>query len=475
MVNIVNQARLFQTYRKFFGWDDESSHYEVQLYSCSSPSTSENVVLFSEDGTCALRYSGGTVVFVGVHDQDDTVYSAMAKAATSQISVKQTQLVTAALGKPDHPPQQWQRFLYLTTDHLHAPEAMLACHAKSEETADLSMLAFEVVRSGMLPNIYSSTAHSWPGGDLVEHKLQSALPSTLDAPVFALLTGGKEPSLLVARIAEDETSVCLFIGTGAGSKCRREAYKALQHANPGKFSESLSEVSTVVLSKETSPAIIGIYAALLAVNLTWRSSDDVVLIFESMDIKANAAALFGILRILEPCSARKGRSSLGQRVRETEIMNATLQNEIKIKDSKIAALSRRIKKLGGEVDMNRKAAMAAQTSSVALQVELEAVRPPIRSNVMHITDVVKGELAPMKSLASWASGLFQERTLNPPHSYPENLIHMKNPTPTKQIHASIRVRVYSGGPIFNVRDAYLCTLSHEKHLERYVTHCLNSF
>ena len=79
---------------------------------------------------------------------------------------------------------------------------MLACHARSEETTDLSMLSFEVVRNGMLPNIYASTAHSWPGGDLVEHKLQSALPSTLDGPVFVLLTGGKEPSLLVARIVE---------------------------------------------------------------------------------------------------------------------------------------------------------------------------------------------------------------------------------------------------------------------------------
>ena len=124
MVNIVNQARLFQKYRKLFGWDDESSHYDVQLYGSSFPPTSENVVLFSD--TCALRYSGGTVIFVSVHDQDGTVDSAMAKAATSQISVEHNQLVTAALGKPDHPAQQWQRFLYLTTNHLHAPEAMLA-------------------------------------------------------------------------------------------------------------------------------------------------------------------------------------------------------------------------------------------------------------------------------------------------------------------------------------------------------------
>ena len=111
MANIIKQARLFQTYRKLFGWDDEASHYDVRLYMSSSPPPSnENVVLFSEDGTCALRYSGGdSVVFISV--QDENVHDLVTKAATSHIFVKQNQLVMATLGKPEHPHGQWQRFL----------------------------------------------------------------------------------------------------------------------------------------------------------------------------------------------------------------------------------------------------------------------------------------------------------------------------------------------------------------------------
>ena len=187
MANIIKQARLFQTYRKLFGWDDEASHYDVRLYMSSSftPQSNENVVLFSEDGTCALRYSGGdSVVFISVQDETVTNF-VMAKAATSHIFVEQNQLVMATLGKPEHPQGQWQRFLYLITNHVYNPDAMLTCHARSEETTNLSMLSFEAVRNGMLPNIYASTFQNWPGGDLhVEYKF---LPSVLDGPVFRTL------------------------------------------------------------------------------------------------------------------------------------------------------------------------------------------------------------------------------------------------------------------------------------------------
>ena len=460
---MVKQARLFQNNRKLFGWDDNAVHFDVQLYDSSSDPPSGNVVLFSEDGLGALRYSTGTTVFVGLNN---VVVSELAKTATSQSYVTQDQLVMAALGKPDHPHQQWQRFAYLISGHLHAPEAMLACHARSEETTDLSLLAFEVARQGLLPKIYASTAGNWLGGDLVEFKSPLALPSVLDGPVFALL-GGQEPTLMIARVLEemdDQPGVCFFIGEGTVPALRQAAYEALQKANPGKFSTACSDVKTVSMFKDArGPAIPGLFAAVLAANPTWCTKGDVEFICTDMDTKVNVAALTSIVRVLEPCSTRKDRSSLGQRVRETELENATLKNELKlqaqVKDNEIAALKKRIMSLTKE-------SVAAKTTSVMLQAKLEAARPAPRMNVMRIADVSKDELVQMKPPASWASGDFQERTICPPHSYPGKLLH-RTAKDDLQHPAQIRVRVYEGGPVFNIRDAYLCTLSRENNFGGY--------
>ena len=241
---------------------------------------------------------------------------------------------------------------------------------------------------------------------MVEHKLQLALPSLLDGPVFLLLAGGsKNPSLLVARIVEDdgESGVCFFVGKGAGPEYCQAAYRALQLANDGKFNAVWSDVETVVLSKETSdPAIFGMYAALLAVDPTWRTSDDVARICAGMDAKANTAALASIVRVLEPCSTRKDQSSLGQRVRETELENATLKNKVALKDNQlimkdnlIAALNRRIKKLSEE-------AVAAQTVSTVLRVKLYTMQPNEfdRSKVMVLMNTTHMSIVPTKPLTN---------------------------------------------------------------------------
>ena len=465
MMSIVKQARLFQTYRKFFGWDDEAVHFEIGTYTQNqSPSTSGNVVLFSEDGSCALRYSGDTVVFLCT-DQVGTVVSAMARAATQVSVTPQEQLVVAALGKPKHPAGQWARFLYLTAGHMYEAEAMLACHARSEQTTNCASLAFDVAKNGLLPNVYASTANNWPGGQLVEYTVTTALPSVLDGPVFVLLdSSSNKPSMLVARSGET-SGVCFFVGkvTDAG---RQAAYKALQRANEGRFIAAWSDVAIVTIPKEASgSAMVGLFAALLAVDPTWSSSDDVARICASMDFKANAAALASITRILEPCSSRLDRSSLGQRVRETELENTTLKNQLKIKDNKIAALTRRIKKLGEE-------ASAAQTASAVLRVKLEAATPPARlagpSNVMRLTDISKNELVPMKSPASWASGNYQKAVIYPPFKYPMKLMNKANTSKTALVDASIRVKVFASGPLFNATDAFLCTLSNETNFERFL-------
>ncbi len=74
-----------------------------------------------------------------------------------------------------------------------------------------------------------------------------------------------------------------------------------------------------------------------------------------------------------------------------------------MKDNKIAALHRRIKKLGGDVDI----AIAMKTSCVALQVKISTLQPSEfdRANAIELINTTHmGNDVPTSVLTSWVSG-----------------------------------------------------------------------
>jgi hypothetical protein len=501
-------AKLLQQHRTAFGISAQGRTLTIVGENVLAPNNETDSIMFHTTGTVALLIErSGKALFYALEQSPDEVDITTKRAEllaeavrlsdalhpSQQIQIQvptceqATNLVFSALKAPAHDQRHWtclETLFDLALAQHKSPEDLLCvweARVSRPEAFDGPVVPlvpaevlffYEAARRGFLPSFPAQMSQN----GLLFHDLGAA--SVLDGPLLVLV---KDPSHYSLLAVQSEAAFQVDSREGGKDSTAGSVYRNLQVVN-----EVPDSFETKTGCSQQAQSLGGFYAATFALLLEreaeWKTAADMARIcrVEESMLLAMRAECSRLLGSLPQCVNLVVRPGLLARIQQREQENQALRSEIRMLGNQAAALRQRlasaedsVARLKLEVRVHDEVLTRLQVdndrlggvSAVSLQA-LSEVKGVGRSRALVVLPSIGSQLACTEPIGtSWWKGDFEAREIPLPYKIPEYLL--ENHQGSKVVlAATIKVRLYHDGPIFNLLDIHVADLRYEKHLDR---------